>query len=198
MGCSTKHRRNLCWKRGHRWLHAMYWNILISIVQPLHTNNPPKKLVYARWWNSWVSACKVEDKQIRLPHVTAQKERFWACTMKTKNPAQQSCVIVLEHCSQIFWEILVKKWRTSSQIDVARQYHRFLIILELVLQFPTFEQALTRLKQSKQYCWARIFIYLSPSKVSAQGLAAGFYCDVGNWVIQGIGETQSIKHRRVD
>jgi hypothetical protein len=34
--------------------------------------------------------------------------------------------------------------------------------------------------------------------VSAQGLAAGFYCDVGNWVIQGIGETQSIKHWRID
>jgi hypothetical protein len=60
-----------------------------------------------------------------------------------ENLAQDSGANVLEHYSQIFRGILVEKWRTSSRIDVAQQYHQILIILELVLQFPTFKQAFT-------------------------------------------------------
>ncbi|KAJ7622960.1 hypothetical protein B0H17DRAFT_1151537 [Mycena rosella] len=86
------------------------------------------------WWNG-----RVAD---RLPHVTAQKERLWACTMRVENLAQQFCVNVSEDRSQILWGISVGKWRTRPQIDVGRQYHQFLIILELVFQFPTIAQAL--------------------------------------------------------
>ncbi|KAJ6447903.1 hypothetical protein DFH09DRAFT_1241575 [Mycena vulgaris] len=50
-------------------------------------------------------ASKVADIQTRLPHVTAQKERLWACTMRVENLAQQFCENVSEDCSQILWGI---------------------------------------------------------------------------------------------